>query len=63
MLRLKELELKQINTVFDDIERRLRLAEKAEEPKASGYTMTFVEKTGKFTLTKGDVIITLTKDS
>ena len=63
MFRLKELDLKELNTLFDDVERRIVKLESSQPNLVSGYTMTFVEKTGKFTLTKGDVIVTITKDS
>ena len=62
MLRVDSFTLAAINVLADDIERRLRRTEDKPVDEVSGYKMAFNEQTGKLTLTKGDKIISFTKD-
>ncbi len=62
MLRLKAWSLDAMHRLTDDIERRLRRLEGSSAVTISGYTMTYIEDTGKLTLTNGDKVVTFTKD-
>jgi outer membrane protein OmpA-like peptidoglycan-associated protein len=63
MIRLKEgYSTRDINAVLDDIEARLRKLESDTSVVISGYTATLNEGAGKLTLTKGDKIVTFSKD-
>ena len=62
MLRIKEFNKRAMDTLTDDIERRIARTENMETDFVSGYKMTIDEDTGKLVLTKNDVTITFTKD-
>ena len=62
MLRLKEWSQRAMNTVLDELSARLLRLENNTDVVVGGYTLTLNEKDGKLTATKGDTIITWTKD-